>query len=384
MGNRQIEAYKASQQAKMSETTSSTTTGAARPPAQGSVSELEAKAFLDDLEKNRKEWRDSALAFLQGTHTRLGAKGFVTQLPADVLSQIVFLLRPRTLLLATCCPAGYVRVWDLSYTRVVHMFATNPGAYHVKLTDNEVICGLQRGIEIWDMWQCNKRDASRTPSIPGTGWAVDVGGDTLATAHTDRTFTVWDMRCERPPREPVTCADWIHCICVMSACDVVLCGLRNGDIEVWSVTGRDLVKKGRMQGHTDSVTCLQALSSYAAHKHLVMSGSYDATLRLWDIDNLTCVRTFSGHTQGVLSLCVRGNMLVSGAGEGVRVWDLSTGDLMHKMVHEEALCVQVLDETKVVSGGADANIKIWDVETGDEVISMNNKGHVFYMQVIYV
>lgn len=75
---------------------------------------------------------------------------------------------------------------------------------------------------------------------------------------------------------------------------------------------------------------------------------------------------------------------MTGGGDGVRTWTLSTGEEGRVFVHEEALCVAILDDARIVSGGADSLIKIWDADTGSEITTLQNHGQVFFMQVVYV
>ena len=35
-----------------------------------------------------------------------------------------------------------------------------------------------------------------------------------------------------------------------------------------------------------------------------ISGSYDATLRLWDLETASCVRVFTGHRQKILAVTI--------------------------------------------------------------------------------
>lgn len=147
----------------------------------------------------------------------------------------------------------------LNFHRIVHTFSANENSYFVKLTDQEVICGLQRGIEAWDLWEGARRPADRVPNVPGTVWAVDTRGNTLACAHTDRTITMWDLKNERPGRGPASCSEWIHSILVYDS-DTVLTGLRNGEVEVWSTTAAGtcaLARVRKLERHKEAVTCMQ-------------------------------------------------------------------------------------------------------------------------------
>ena len=59
-----------------------------------------------------------------------------------------------------------------------------------------------------------------------------------------------------------------------------------------------------------------------------VTGSFDKTVRVWDLKTGACLKTLMGHTGSVWSVSVTpdGRRAVSGSeDETVRVWDLETG-----------------------------------------------------------
>lgn len=54
----------------------------------------------------------------------------------------------------------------------------------------------------------------------------------------------------------------------------------------------------------------------------VVSGSRDATLRVWNIDSGDCLHVLAGHMAAVRCVCFDGKRVVSGAYDyNVKVWD---------------------------------------------------------------
>jgi WD40 repeat protein len=68
-----------------------------------------------------------------------------------------------------------------------------------------------------------------------------------------------------------------------------------------------------LEGHTDAVYCVKMLSN-----NRLASGSVDKTIKIWNLNDDSCVKTLNGHTKRIFSLCFfeDENILISGAGEG--------------------------------------------------------------------
>ena len=77
-----------------------------------------------------------------------------------------------------------------------------------------------------------------------------------------------------------------------------------------------------VKGHSSSV-CSVAISG-----NIVASGSFDKTVRLWDITNGKPIGSpFFFHVGGVWSIAISGNLLASGSSDRtVRLWDIRTGN----------------------------------------------------------
>jgi F-box and WD-40 domain protein CDC4 len=107
--------------------------------------------------------------------------------------------------------------------------------------------------------------------------------DILVTGAYDRTLKVWSLSKGQCIRTIVTEAVW----CLQ------FCGTRHlitghGDnlIRVWDTTSWQCVRM--LHGHTATVMCLQC------EGNLLCSGSWDDTLKLWNVDSGEPTKTFSG------------------------------------------------------------------------------------------
>ena len=91
----------------------------------------------------------------------------------------------------------------------------------------------------------------------------------------------------------------------------------------------------------------------------VISGSYDNTLRLWDVTSGQCLRTFEGHTESVLSchFSPDGRHVISGSSDNtLRLWDVTSGQ-----------CLQISHASRL---GDFATVRPFP--DGDELIAMSS------------
>jgi len=83
-------------------------------------------------------------------------------------------------------------------------------------------------------------------------------------------------------------------------------------------------------GHSDGVVCLQ----FSGNR--VVSGSYDHTIRIWDLETRTCTHVLAGHELGVLSLQFNDCIIVSASmDKTVRIWCPKSGRCIRVLEHSE-------------------------------------------------
>jgi WD40 repeat protein len=118
-----------------------------------------------------------------------------------------------------------------------------------------------------------------------------------------------------------------------------------------------------MEGHTAQVTSLAVLGDGC-----VVSGSRDATLRVWNAYTGECQRTLEGHAEAVSLLVVLGDKrVVSEAGDTLRVWNTGTGECEHTLAgHTDRVTSLIaLGDRRVASGSHDNMLRVWNTATGE-------------------
>ena len=106
------------------------------------------------------------------------------------------------------------------------------------------------------------------------------------------------------------------------------------------------------------------------------SGSLDDTARLWDVATGNEIRRFEGHTDWVESVAFSpdGTRLASGSkDETVRLWDVATGDEVRRLEGHTYVVFSVAfspDGTRLASGSGDKSVRLWRVTSPVSIVEV--------------
>ncbi|XP_063125086.1 F-box and WD repeat domain containing 10 isoform X1 [Rattus norvegicus] len=114
------------------------------------------------------------------------------------------------------------------------------------------------------------------------------------------------------------------------------------------------------RGHAGSIRAL----FLSEEDNILLSGSYDLSIRYWDIKTGACIRIFYGHQGTITCLDLYKNRLVSGAKDGqVKEWDIETGKCLKTFKHKDPILAARISETYIVSSCERGIVKVWHVVT---------------------
>ncbi|KAM5474990.1 ubiquitin-binding SDF ubiquitin ligase complex subunit met30 [Microsporum audouinii] len=113
-----------------------------------------------------------------------------------------------------------------------------------------------------------------------------------------------------------------------------------------------------LEGHNDSVMCLQIHGNYLA------TGSYDATVKLWSLDPGELLRTFEGHTASIRALQFDGHKIISGSlDRTIKIWNWQTGECVLTFSgHDDGIIGLDVAGNILASSSMDEIIKAWNFE----------------------
>ena len=158
--------------------------------------------------------------------------------------------------------------------------------------------------------------------------------------------------------------------------NTIAAGLVSGKIIILNaVTGSQIAV---LSGHTHQTRSLV----YSSDGRSLVSGSYDNTVKLWDMQTGGVVKTFCGHTDWVFSVsisvdCVR---IASGSNDNtIRLWGTQTGECLYtiqQQTHVYSVSFSPLDPQHIfsISGG-----KIWEWDiNGHQIPSTYDGSYIVF------
>lgn len=172
--------------------------------------------------------------------------------------------------------------------------------------------------------------------------------------------------------------------------DMILSASRDKSIIVWNLTRDETnygIAKRSLHGHNHFVSDVVISSD----GQFALSGSWDSTLRLWDLTTGTTTRRFVGHTKDVLSVAFSADnrQIVSAARDHtIKLWN--TLGVCKYTIQDDChmdwvSCVRFSPNTQnpvIVSCGWDKLVKVWNLTNCK--LKTNHFGHNGYLNCVTV
>lgn len=188
--------------------------------------------------------------------------------------------------------------------------------------------------------------------------------------------------------EDVRCSTVLSSLQKESSQDVIVTGSRDKSIRVWECSTQDACEcsSGAIMGHSDYVTALCSLEGLEAGAFV--SGSRDATLRLWRRKQGTEYQSSSvleGHqyqVTGVVGLHGEDGcafVVSTSLDKSVRLWKAGTEGVSccdTKNEHDgPVLSVCACSDDCIVTGSGDCTMRLWSVGNGSLSCTSVIRGH---------
>ncbi|CAG9323625.1 unnamed protein product [Blepharisma stoltei] len=146
-------------------------------------------------------------------------------------------------------------------------------------------------------------------------------------------------------------------------------------VKLWNMhTGKC---ESTLRGHLEWISCLDA------NEQLLCSGSWDASIKVWDLETEANVQTLFNDVGNAIScIQLQNNEIIAGCRRNtINLWEIDTGSLIGNLVgHTQAVNAVKRSNFSVLSGSADNTVKQWDLRSLECVNTL--KGHLSHVMCL--
>ncbi|MEH1919359.1 trypsin-like peptidase domain-containing protein [Nostoc sp.] len=150
-----------------------------------------------------------------------------------------------------------------------------------------------------------------------------------------------------------------------------------------NLSGKFVLQK-TLNGHSESVYSV----AISPDGRTLASGSYDDTIKIWNISTGQEIRTLNGHSGSVNSVAFSpdGRTLASGSDETIKIWNIATGQEIRTLNGHSSSSIRSVaispDGRTLASSSYDETIKIWNIATGQEIRTLT--GHFYIVNSVAI
>ncbi|MBO3462317.1 serine/threonine protein kinase [Aetokthonos hydrillicola Thurmond2011] len=238
-------------------------------------------------------------------------------------------------------------------------------------------------IKLWNLATGEQIRTLQGHSDPVISIAISPDGDTLASGSRDNTIKLWNLATGEQIRTLEGHSDLIRSVAISPDSRTLASGSLDNIIKLWNLATGEQTRT--LQEHSDGVNSFLALVNtaysiaFSPDSKILASGSYDSTIKLWNLGTGEQIRTLQGHSKSVYSVAISpdGKILASGSADNtIKLWNLATGGQIRTLQghSSEVNSVAFSPDGKTLASGSDDNtVKLWNLATGEPIRTL--QGH---------
>jgi hypothetical protein len=258
-----------------------------------------------------------------------------------------------------------VKVWNPASASLVRTIEMDDGpAAAISVSGNRLLTGHANGnIVLWDWERAEKLSTFKRNDAEIWAVAFLGSGDRFASASHDWKIAVWDASNATGPFGVLEA----HDSAVQSLAfgqsgskPLLVSGSADKTLKIWNLETLERIRTYR--GHRDYVSAV----AFSEDVRDIASASLDGNIRIWSGRSNRLTRSLSGHNgrANALAFAPSRGVLASGGGDGkVRVWDYKksrTPRTLPSHPGEVTALAFSQDGARIASGGDDGVVRIWD------------------------
>jgi WD40 repeat protein/transcriptional regulator with XRE-family HTH domain len=184
---------------------------------------------------------------------------------------------------------------------------------------------------------------------------------TLASGSNDASIRIWDVLSGACLNVLKGHAEGVHCVCYSPDGQLLASGSLGGSIRLWSGQLRSSASKPNvkvLKGHSNWVWGI----AFSPDGGTLVSCSDDGTIRCWSVQDGQCINVLDDHTDDILAIAVRDQLIVSASqDQTVRLWNLHGQSLKTWRGYTSGIRALSLSPNgqTLASRGQDETIHLW-------------------------
>lgn len=290
------------------------------------------------------------------------------------------------LTLATGSGEKIIKIWDIHSNKYLqslegHLSEINTIAFS---SNSQIMAtgSVDRTVKLWDITtgKCLKTLQGRTDFVH----SVEFGDDgKIIASGSQHEIRLWDVSSGQCITNISEYKDWLYSLALSPDGQLLACanlGNDNHIIRLWQV---QYLHRGNgfhtpekiLQGHTDNIWSI----AFSPDGKIIVSGSSDRTVKIWDSQTGQCLNTLLGHTRPVLSVAFspNGQIIASCGGHSIiKLWDVTTGECIQTIQEVASYILKFSPHNYILaSGNTSGVIKLWDVRDGQLITTLGRYGN---------
>eukprot|EP00301_Raphidiophrys_heterophryoidea_P006705 c1267_g1_i1.p1 GENE.c1267_g1_i1~~c1267_g1_i1.p1 ORF type:complete len:492 (+),score=109.64 c1267_g1_i1:105-1478(+) len=249
---------------------------------------------------------------------------------------------------ASSSPENHIHVWkrtnnrwDVSSSINLSFLFKSWGSVSFAADNSAVAISQEKAVVVYDLFE--KAPRFTVTDATSTVTHLHSDGDVFATASYDCHVRVYNINTGQLLWSSERRDSVVWSVCVNSALGVVVSGYDNGCVMIDSfrisrlagepIESRTFGKDANGEVHTDTAISMHILSTDKESPiTTVASGSYDCSIRLWNIQTGAQMKVLQKHSTPIMCLSSFHALLASaGRDEHIFLWDTHTGECINQL-----------------------------------------------------
>jgi len=271
-----------------------------------------------------------------------------------------------------------VRLWDIQTGHPVNIFkGHSDSVYDVIFLANSrylASASVDQSVCFWDTEQTKPIHVFEKFRNHIECAVFSPDGDFIANTNKDHSICLWSLL-DGAPRLLIGHENQVNSICYSHNSKLLVSGSHDQTVHVWDT--QECTPVHVLYGHSDNVTSVD----FSSDNNFIASGSQDQTVRIWDANKGNCFKVLKGHSKAVNSVkfSPNGSMVATASHDRtIRLWNVQFGRKIRKLKGHSNAVISVdfsPDGHFLASGSYDKTVRIWNLQKGKTIHSLKGHNH---------